>query len=74
MHKDNPFTLNCAMVSRTFCLYFMLARVEKVLIIFGTQFIKKKRPDRPVFPDCLSVSFDYDPTLVSVIAGNGMIY
>ena len=36
-HKDNPFTLNCSMVPRTFCLYFMQARVGWVLIIFGTQ-------------------------------------
>ena len=34
--------------------------VDWVLKNFGTQVIKKKRPDRPVFPDCLSVSYDYD--------------
>ena len=38
----------------------MQARVDWVLIIFGTQVIKKKRPVRPVFPDYLSVSSDYD--------------
>ena len=37
----------------------MQARVDWVLIIFGTQVIKKKRPVRPVFPDYLSVSYDY---------------
>ena len=37
----------------------MQARVDWVLIIFGTQKKKKKRPVRPVFPDCLSVSYDY---------------
>ena len=42
------------------CLYLMQARVDWVLIIFGTQVIKKKRPVRPVFPDYLSVSYDYD--------------
>ena len=52
----------------------MLARVDKVLIIFGTQFIKKKKPDRSLFPDYLSVSYDYDPTFACVIAGNGMIH
>ena len=41
------------------CLYFMQAHVDWVLIIFGTQVIKKKRPIRPVFPDYLSVSCDY---------------
>ena len=48
-HEDNPFTLNCYMVPRTFCLYFMQARVDWVLIIFGTQVIKKKRPVRLSF-------------------------
>ena len=38
----------------------MQAHVDWVLIIFGTQVIKKKRPVRPVFPDYLSVSYDYD--------------
>ena len=42
------------------CLYLMQARVDWVLIIFGTQVIKKKRPVRPVLPDYLSVSYDYD--------------
>ena len=42
-----------------FCLYLMLASVDWVLIIFGTQVIKKNRPVRLVFPDYLSVSYDY---------------
>ena len=37
----------------------MQARVDWVLKIFGTQVTKKKRPVRPVFPDYLSVSYDY---------------
>ena len=37
----------------------MQACVDWVLIIFGTQIIKKKRPVRSVFPDYLSVSYDY---------------
>ena len=41
------------------CLYLMQARVDWVLIIFGTQVIKKKRPVWPVFSDCPSVSYDY---------------
>ena len=40
----------------------MQARVDWVLVIFGTQVIRKKRPVRPVFPDYLSVSYDYDQT------------
>ena len=37
--------------------------MDWVLIIFGTQVIKKKRPVRPVFPDYLSVSYDYGETV-----------
>ena len=40
----------------------MQASVDWVLIIFGTQVIKIKRPVRLVFPDYLSVSFDYELT------------
>ena len=58
-NQDNPFTLNCFVVSHSFLFIFHAARVDWVLIIFGTQVIKKKRPVRPVFPDYLSVSYDY---------------
>ena len=37
----------------------MQACMDWVLIIFGTQVLKKKRLVRPVFPDYLSVSYDY---------------
>ena len=58
-HEDNPFTLNCFMVPRT-CLFIFGAGSRRLgLIIFGTQVIKKKRPVRPVFPDYLSLSYDY---------------
>ena len=40
-------------------MYFMQARVDWVLIILGTQVIKKKRLGRSVFPNYLSVSYDY---------------
>ena len=36
--------------------------VDWVLITFGTQVIHKKRLVRPVFPDYLSVSYDYGST------------
>ena len=49
-HKKNPFALNCYIVPRT------------VLFTFGTQVMKKKRTVPPVFPDYLSVSYDYDFT------------
>ena len=38
----------------------MQAHVDWVLRIFGTQVTKAKRPVQPVFPDYLSVSYDYD--------------
>ena len=38
----------------------MQARVDWVLIIFGTQVIEKKRLVWPVIPDYLSVSYDND--------------
>ena len=49
-HKDNPFTLNCSMVPRTFCLCFMQARW--VLIIFRTQekTTVSARVSRLIFP------------------------
>ena len=40
----------------------MQARVDWVLRIFGTQVTKKKRPFRHMFPDYLSVSYDYEWT------------
>ena len=61
-NQDNPFTLNCFWFPAAFYLYFMQASVDWVLIIFGTQVIKIKRPVRLVFPDYLSVSFDYELT------------
>ena len=44
--------------------------VDWVLIIFGTQVIKKKRPVRPVFSDYLSVSYDYEQTKTRKVALN----
>ena len=58
--KDNSFTLNYLWCPAHFCLYFMQAHVDWVLISFETQVIKKKRSVRPVFPDDLSVLCDYD--------------
>ena len=37
----------------------MQNRVDWVLISFGTEVIKEKQPVQPVFPDYLSVSYDY---------------
>ena len=57
-NQDNPFTLNCFVVSRSFLFTFHARSRGLGLIISGTQVIKKERPVRPVFPD-LSVSYDY---------------
>ena len=61
-HKDNPFTLLYTVLRfpALFCLYFMQACVDWVLRIFGTQVTKKKRLARSVFPDYISISYDYD--------------
>ena len=37
----------------------MQARIDWVLIVFGTQVIKRKRPARAFFLDYFSVSYDY---------------
>ena len=58
-HEDNPFTLNCYMVPCTFLFYFMQTSGDWVLLIFGTQVLKNKRPVWPVLPDYLSVSYDW---------------
>ena len=38
----------------------MPARLDWVLILFGTQVIKKNQPVQPMFPDYVSLSYDYD--------------
>ena len=58
-HENNSFTLNCFMVLRTCLFIFDAGSLDWVLVIFGTQVIKKKRPVPPVFLDYLSVSCDY---------------
>ena len=55
----------------------MHARVDWVLIIFGTQVTRKKRPVRLVFPDNLSVSYDCTKThilLIGLILTNKLLY
>ena len=61
-HVVNFLTLNCLSFPHCLYLYFMQACINWVLIIFGIQVIKKKRPVRPVFPDYLSVSYGYELT------------
>ena len=45
----------------------MQALVDWVPIMFGTQVIKEKWPVRPVFPDYLSGSYDYDGKVIVVL-------
>ena len=53
------------------CLFIFGAGSRRLgLIIFGTQVIKKKRPVRPVFPDYVSVSYDY----VTIKCSETLIY
>ena len=50
------------------CLFiFDAGSLEWVLIIFGTQVIKKKRTVRPVFLDYLSVSYGYGKMKLYII-------
>ena len=58
-HEDNPFTLNCFMVPRN-CLFIFDAGSHRLgSNNFRSSSYKKARPVLPVFPDCLSVSYDY---------------
>ena len=45
----------------------MQALVDWALRIFETQVIKKKRPVRPVFPDYLFISYDYEKDISQVL-------
>ena len=58
-NQDNPFTLNCFVVCRSFLFIFHAGSRGLGSNNFRTQVVKKKWPARPVFPDYLSVSYDY---------------
>ena len=59
-HKENPFTLNCFMVPHTFLFIFHATWRRLCSNNFRITSLKKKRLVRPVFPDHLSVSYEYD--------------
>ena len=59
-HEENPFTLNCFMVPHPFLFIFHAAWGRLGANNFRISSLKKKRPVRPVFPNYLSVSSDYD--------------
>ena len=50
-NQDNPFTLNCFVVSRSFLFIFNAGSRGLGSNNFWNSVIKKKRPVRPVFPD-----------------------
>ena len=58
-HEDNPFTLNCFMVPRTFLFMFHAGSRRMGSHNFRNSSYKKPRPVWSVFPDYLSVSYDY---------------
>ena len=62
-HEDNqgsPFTLNCFVVSRSFLFIFHAGSHGLGFNNFRNSSYKEKTAVRPVFPDYLSVSYDYD--------------
>ena len=58
-YEDNPFTLNCFMVPRTFLFMFHAGSRRMGSHNFRNSSYKKPRPVWSVFPDYLSVSYDY---------------
>ena len=58
-HEHNPFTFNCSVVSRSFLFVFHAGSRGLGSNNFRNSSYKKPRPVRPVFPDYLSVSYDY---------------
>ena len=58
-HKENLFTLNCFVIPRTILFTFHAGSRRLGSNNFRNSSYKEKRPVRPVFPDYLSVSYDY---------------
>ena len=59
-HEDTPFTLNCSMVPCTFLFIFHASLCGLGSKNFRNSSYKKKWPVRLVFPDYLSVSYNYE--------------
>ena len=64
-HEDNPFTLNCSMVPRSFLFIFHAGSRGLSSYVFRNSSYKEKTAGSTVFPDYLSVSYDYDITYVT---------
>ena len=62
-HEDNPFTLNCYMVPCTFLFIFYAGSRRLSSNNFRNSSYKKIRPVRSVFPDYVSVSYDYGKSI-----------
>ena len=58
-NQDNPFTLNCFVVSRSFLFIFNAGSRGLGSNNFGNSSYKEKRPVRSVFPDYIFFSYDY---------------
>ena len=65
--EDNPFTLNCFMVPRTFLFVFHAGSRRLGSNEFRNSSYKEKTVVHLVFPDFLSVSYDYDKSKWSVV-------
>ena len=61
-NQDNPFTLNGFVVSRSFLFIFNAGPRGLGSNNFRNSSYKEKRLFRPMFPDYLSVSYDYGVT------------
>ena len=62
VNQDSPFTLNCFVVYRSFLFIFHADSRGLGSINLRNSSYKEKRPVRSVFPDYLSVSYDYGLT------------
>ena len=66
-NQDNHFTLNCFVVSHSFLFIFHAGSRGLGSKNFRNSSYKKKRPVRPVFPDNLSVFYDYAKNLLEAL-------
>ena len=59
-HVNNTVVLTILTCQHIQCLHLMYAEVACVLVSSRTQVQAQIIPDPDYFPDCLSVSYDYD--------------
>ena len=61
-HEDNPFTLNCSVVPRSFLFIFHAGSRGLGSNNFRNSSYKEKTTGSPVFPDYFSIYYDYGCT------------